>query len=430
LSFSKKFSHICLWIHNTNQIWGNKFFHVTFLVISIIEASMNIILISQFFSTTRGGGEYLFHIIANMLVKNGHKVWVITNKIKNEEYLEAENLRIITIKPELEYKGGLPPSFLDNIKFVFMAIREARKIFKHEQIDLIHSNNFSPALAGSILSTITKTIHITTIFDIFSNTEKDFWRKWSKQTNVSKINAMLVPIFEKLLIMLKHEAFHTISEATKNDIIEIGSSKSIYVIPPTINKIIPRNSKSNSFQFIYVGRLVFYKNLETIIKAIKLVSETNSKIKLIIVGDGPHRETLENIVKKLDLQKNIEFAGYVSAENKIKLISESIALLFPSMYEGFGLVILEAFSQKKPVIVSNIRPMSDIVKHEETGYVLEPHDEKMWAQYIMRIIEKPEEGKILGENGKKLFETKYTQDLMYEKLIKMYETVIQNTINK
>jgi len=55
---------------------------------------MNILLLSQFFSTSRGGGEYVFQLIAKKLVENNHKVWVITNKIHGEEYDEFKNIKI------------------------------------------------------------------------------------------------------------------------------------------------------------------------------------------------------------------------------------------------------------------------------------------------------------------------------------------------
>jgi len=101
------------------------------------------------------------------MVQNGHNVWVITNNVKGEKYEELENLRIITVNPTIEYKGGLPPTFLDNIRYTINTFKKGRNIIKNQNIDLIHSNNFSPALAGSLISYFTKTPHIITIFDNF-----------------------------------------------------------------------------------------------------------------------------------------------------------------------------------------------------------------------------------------------------------------------
>ena len=82
---------------------------------------MNILLLSQFFSTTKGGGEYVYRTIADSLTNNDNNVWVITNKVENEKYEEKENLRIISVKPELEYNGGIPTSFFNNLQ-VFLTL--------------------------------------------------------------------------------------------------------------------------------------------------------------------------------------------------------------------------------------------------------------------------------------------------------------------
>lgn len=153
------------------------------------------------------------------------------------------------------------------------------------------------------------------------------------------------------------------------------------------------------------------------------MKDTQPKVKLIIVGDGPYRKTLETLVKDLGLQNYIQFKGYVKAEEKTKLIASSAALVFPSLCEGFGLVILESFAQEKPVLVSNVRPLSDIVTYDVSGFVLDPHDEKIWADHILKIINNSQHAKMMGKNGNILLTVKYNQDIMYRKIINMYKAI-------
>jgi len=180
-------------------------------------------------------------------------------------------------------------------------------------------------------------------------------------------------------------------------------------------------------QFVYLGRLVFYKNVEVILQAFKTVAKEFSDAKLIIAGDGPHKDSLEKLVKKLNIENNIIFAGYVTPQQKAKLLAESNALLFPSLIEGFGLVMLESFQQQRPVLVSDIPPMSDIVENNKTGLVIDPHDEKKWANTIIWLIKNPEESDTMGKNGNKILKEKYNQELFYENLIKMYKLVLTKT---
>ena len=386
---------------------------------------MNILLLSQFFSTTKGGGEYVFKTIAKVMAQNGHKVWVITNNVKDETYQESENLKIITVNPTIQYKGGLPPTFLDNIRYSLNAFQKGKNIIKNQKIDLIHSNNFSPALAGSLISYFTKTPHITTIHDIFSIYDKKFWKKWTAQSNISSTNARLVPFFEKLMMRFRFDCIHTVSDATKNDILKIGTKKPICVIPNCIQDKVWIKTEQKNNQFVYIGRLVFYKNVEVILHAWCIVTKKIPDAKLIIAGDGPNKKLLEELVKKLNMTQNIIFMGYVTVEQKSKLLAESNALLFPSTMEGFGLVMLESFQQNRPVITSNIPPMSDIIENNKTGFLINPNDEKEWAEKIISIIKDPEISNKMGREGNKVLKEKYNQELFYKNLLKMYNEFSQ-----
>jgi glycosyltransferase involved in cell wall biosynthesis len=362
--------------------------------------------------------------MAKQLAQNNHQVWVITNKIEGENYPIHKNIEIVFVPPVLRYQGGLPPSIKDNIQYLINATRAGRKIIRENNINIIHSNNFTPSFVGGILSFLTSRVHITSVWDIFTLCGCDYWKKWVNQTGVSKINQFIGPVFEKLVLKTRCHAFHTISIASKDDLVKLGVKKSIHVIPPTIEEIQCVNIEQNYKQFIYVGRLVFYKNIEILIKTIDIVKKQENEIKLVIVGSGPQLEKIQNIIKNMNLEDNIIIKGYISSEEKMRMISESNAMLFPSLCEGFGLVILEAFSQNKPVFVSDIRPMSDIINHEETGFVLNPNDEKQWAEHILKLIKDPQESQKMGKNGFELLRTKYKQELMYEKIIKMYQETI------
>jgi len=170
-----------------------------------------------------------------------------------------------------------------------------------------------------------------------------------------------------------------------------------------------------------VGRLVFHKNIQVVIKSLKLLKEKFPKISLVIIGKGPYRPQLEKLVSEANLQKNVIFKGHVSEEEKNHLIASSQALVFPSLFEGFGLVILEAFMQKKPVLVSDVRPMSDIVENKKTGLVISPNDERKWAEAIELILSDQNNATKMGTSGREELEAKYSIDSMGKQILKMYE---------
>ncbi|MDX1373382.1 MAG: glycosyltransferase, partial [Nitrososphaeraceae archaeon] len=148
------------------------------------------------------------------------------------------------------------------------------------------------------------------------------------------------------------------------------------------------------------------------------------KIKLVIVGDGPVKSKLDILVEKLAVKENVEFKGYTSMEDKNRLISQSNAMVFPSLCEGFGLVILEAFNHSRPVIVSNVRPMSDIVNHGKTGFVLDAKDENVWANHILKLSSDLDFSSKMGKQCKQVLENNYSQTKMFDGIFSMYNDVL------
>ena len=376
---------------------------------------MNILLLTRYFSKEVGGGYYLFSIIAKLLAKNGHKVWVITNKVKGIENPKHDNIKIIFLSSqsinEIQYW-----SQKDKIRYFLLAIRKGLGIVKKEKIDVIHSNAIYPIFAGSILSALTSTPHIKTIHDLHSLEIKN-----------SSSEGGLRKFLEKIMIKSVSSAIHTVSDATKDDLIKFGATKPIYVIPIGIPIKKVEEIQLEPYQLVCIGRLAAHKNIQVAIKAIKIVKKSFPKVSLIIIGDGEYKKNLQQLVDELDLQDNVVFKDQTSEGEKIKLLASSQALLFPSLIEGFGIVILEAFMQKKPVLVSNLSPMTDIVEHEKTGLIVPINDEKTWAKFIESVLRDPRNAQNMGEVGRKVFEERYGDENMTRKMTQIYEEIIKDS---
>jgi len=388
---------------------------------------MKILYLTQFFSFTRGGGEAIFYFLAKELIKRGYKIFIIKHKMSSPEKFNLNgNLKIINVYPMVKHMGGLPPSTKDNLLYLLNATKAGLNTVKKYGIDIIHANNFTPIISGSLIAKKLKIPLIVTIHDVFSIEGWSYWCFWAKQFGVSPLSAVIGPIFERLTLKAPASVIHTVSERSRKDLVKFGVKKPIIVIPNGIDlSLYPKMEVGEvKPQVIYVGRLVFYKNLKVVIDAFKEVLKTIPEAKLLIVGDGPMRKHWENYAIKLNLKNHVKFTGYITHEEKVKLISESCALVFPSLFEGFGIVILEAFACYKPVIVSNIEPFTEIVTNGYTGFLVDPVNPKEWAEKITELMVNRLKALKMGLNGRKLVEEKFSIQKIGDEIEKLYRCIL------
>ena len=165
------------------------------------------------------------------------------------------------------------------------------------------------------------------------------------------------------------------SEFIKKDIKQYFNikNKNIYVLPNPIDLNLLQEKKTKNTDICIVGRLSREKNHQQILKAFALIKKDLSQnIKLNFIGDGPELGNLKELCIKLSLSDNVVFEGY--HKDVLPFIYHSHLMILSSKYEGFPNVILEAFSQKTLVLASDIEPVKEIVKHNETGILFSNDD--------------------------------------------------------
>ena len=386
---------------------------------------INILYLTQFFSVTRGGGEVVFYNLAEEMARRGHYVHVISHQIKN---LKENNLNgminMHRIKPILENKGGEVPSITQNMMYIINAILKGSQIIRQQKIDIIHANQLSPVIAGSILAKFHKIPIIITIHDVVTTSSSYSWKNWAAQKNVSRASSIIGPFFEKITVSVPVDIIHTVSNASKEDLVKFNTKASIIrVIPPGIDLRYYDNlgvKKEYQSYVLFIGRLVYYKNLEILISSFKEITKRLPDAKLVAVGDGPMRDKWERMVSELHLDKNIEFTGFVSHEKKVELLSKCSALLFPSSVEGFGLVLLEAFAMSKPVLVADVKPFDEIVDEGIDGFMLPAHNADKWSEKIIFLLLNKRICEIMGSKGRLKVENKFNIKNVADKVESLY----------
>lgn len=262
------------------------------------------------------------------------------------------------------------------------------RICKKEKYDVVHAHNyFDEGICLLAAKNAGVPIRIAHSHNTMSPNKKGFFIRLQKKLNN---------------LMIKYSATHRIGCSNKAGEDFFGNLKyNVIYNSISLEKYTPRNRKNNEIlTFIHVGRYTYQKNQEFIIKIFYNIKKKIEKSRLMLVGFGEDKEKLIKLVKELNLSESVFF---IPGDNRdiSKIYDEADYMIFPSIYEGFGIVLLEAQSKRIPCFVSEA-----IQKEVDVGllnYINLSESEEEWAEKILLYINKKCEinDNTISENLKK-----------------------------
>jgi glycosyltransferase involved in cell wall biosynthesis len=225
----------------------------------------------------------------------------------------------------------------------------------------------------------------------------------------------------------KVNRFIALTEFARNKFIEAGFPEHKVVVKPnfvaedlsdiqtTHEKIIPvKNTASNA---LFVGRLSQEKGMGTLLEAWK-----DLNIELKIAGTGPLEQSVRN-----NPNDNINYLEGLDRQSVLAEMRSATFLVMPSeWYEGFSMVLVEAFSQGLPVIASRLGGMAEIVEDRVTGLHFEAGNAADLAQKVLWLSKHPDECFEMGKNARNVYEQKYTAETNYQLLMDIYQKAIDS----
>ena len=149
----------------------------------------------------------------------------------------------------------------------------------------------------------------------------------------------------------------------------------------------------------YVGRMTYEKGVSMLLNAApKILGEMGGKAKFVIIGGG-NTNHLKHLAASLGIWYKCYFTGFMSDEDLNKFQTVADCAVFPSLYEPFGIVALESFAAKVPVVVSNTGGLPEVVKHNQTGIVTYTNNPDSLAWGILQVLKNPDFAQILVSNA-------------------------------
>ncbi|MCK9151632.1 glycosyltransferase family 4 protein [Methanobacterium alcaliphilum] len=371
---------------------------------------MKICIVSDFFVPHyQGGGERRYYEIAKRMVKNGHSVDVICMKISGVvDFEEIEGINIHHIGPEIKKPPERKSS--DFIKFICSVFKW---ILTHSY-DVIDAQTYAPLFPSFIGAKIKKTPIIATIHDVSTGGD-DQWIQSSKTA----------AIVEKILARMPYNKIITVSNETKNSLIEYYRVKEdrVCVVYNGVDiKLIDSVQIDEKYKntIIFVGRLAPHKHVNHLIKIMKSLKKEIADVKLLIVGTGVEKDNLTVLTKNYGLQDNVKFLENLDYIELITEMKKSNMLVLPSTREGFGMVLAEANACKIPVVAYASGGVVEVVKNGINGFLVEPEDLNSLEKHVKLLLNNDFESLKLGKNGYNIVKSNFNWDNITKDILNIY----------
>jgi glycosyltransferase involved in cell wall biosynthesis len=172
-----------------------------------------------------------------------------------------------------------------------------------------------------------------------------------------------------------------------------------------------------------VGRLVHEKGARLLVEAAPHVLAEIPQTKIIIAGTGSMSDYLKRRVWELGVSDRVDVVGFISDDDRNRLLKAADVAVFPSLYEPFGIVALEAMAAKCPVVVSSVGGLGEVVQHNETGITVYPDNVESLGWGILHTLHRPDWAKARAEKAYRMVKAEYSWEHIAAKTIEVYERI-------
>lgn len=372
-----------------------------------------------------GGIARVVHDLSHRLISDGHEVTVVTYKDGNVPYFEDDDgVQVYRVDNFMISSNN----FIDWImQLNFNMIAKAGEIIAEKgNFDVIHAHDWLTAYAGKTLKYAYNTPLVSTIHATEAGRNSGIRGETQKYINDTEW-------------MLTYESSEVIvnSNYMKNELQRLFGLpyEKINVVPNGVNLNLFNNiekdydfrrkfAMDNEKIILFIGRLVYEKGIQTLIAAMPKILSNYHDSKLIVAGKGGMIDELRAQVNALGLNDKVYFTGYLAAKDVQRMYKCADISVFPSTYEPFGIVALEAMLSGTPVVVSDVGGLNEIVEHGVNGMKSYAGNPNSLADSILTLLYDQKLCDTVTKNAKLKVKTEYNwtkiaQDthLAYQKAI-------------
>ena len=377
---------------------------------------MKIAIVSDvFYPYLMGGAERRYWEMARRLARD-NEVHVYT--MRWHSYPKVEEVEGVTIHrlnvPGRLYSGDRR-SIRESINF---SLRLFPGFLRNHGFEVVDANQFPffPLFPSKVLSRRCRCPLVVTWHEVW----RGYWYSYMGNRPAGYVGKKIESFSAKL-----PDRIVAVSRKTRDALRELGvPGDRISVIYNGIDRGLidsVRASRADN-KILYAGRLLPHKNVEALIRAMPRIIGEVRDARLTIVGEGPMREELIRLARKLDLEENVEILGMLDYEGVIRQMKSSTVFVLPSLREGFGMALVEAMAAGTPVIAVKA-PGSGVAEmvNGENGILCAPGE---LDKSILRLLLDPALRKKLAREGYR-YSTAFDWDIKVEELLGVYRDAVE-----
>lgn len=398
---------------------------------------MKILLAHNFYGSSAPSGENtVYEAEKKLLEEHGHEVSTCT---RNSDDIRSQGLWGAV-------RGGMSTPWNS---FSYYGLK---KRLATEKSDVLHVHNFFPLLSPAIFhaardrhTATVLTLHNYRLFCAAGIPMRDgkpctdcldqqsmlpaLQHKCYRNSRLATLPiAAMISLHRFLGTWHNHvDAFIALTQFQKGLMIAAGLPENLVHVKPHFyaNPPSPLPWKKRSRRIVYMGRLGEEKGLRVLLDAWRKWGRQCPE--LDIIGDGPLRQELQAIAEQSGLGDRVHFLGQLPFAEAQKRLAQARIMVVPSLwFEGFPMVIREAFALGVPVAASNLGSMPCIVNNDKNGVLIEPGNATAFYHAVKTIWDDQDSLDQMGRNARTEFEEKYTADANHDLLMGIYEKALSN----
>lgn len=366
---------------------------------------------SHEFPPIGGGGANACYYLTRGFCRQGHEVTVITANFRGLQDREIiDGVEIIRVSSKRTHQEHC--SFGEMLSFLIKAWPVASKVVKQKRYDICQV--FFGIPSGPIGFWLKKRYHIPYIIRFGGGDIPGF------QVRFDKVYKLISPFIK--LIWKNADRMIANSEGLRRLAYDFYDKKEVQIITNGVdtNYYTPGENSRDEINLLFASRLIERKGLQFLLPQMKqIIRNCNDKVHLTVVGDGPYKDTLEEIVREQNIGQYVSFEGYKNREQIVAYYQSADMFLLPSKKEGMPNVVLEAMACGLPIVMTPCEGSAELV--HDNGVVV---PQEQFAQEIIRICNDRELMRRMGSESRKMAVERFSWDYIVSNYLELIDGVV------